>query len=480
MTNSFQSKQADGIRLFMYCSEIIIVNVMFYVFYKNIFAPYCRSIFDASALYGWMSMALTISYIVGVWIKPVAFYYRGSRAGTIFENVSVAVLIMAATYLIILSVFGRVSMLRDSNSFVLFSLWRPTGMFIAIACFMILWRTICRTLLRYIRRAGQNIHRVVFVGGGDNIYELFEEMNNPIYGYSVEGYFNESQIDKAPKSLQYLGKVEEVYDYLKSHDVHQLYCSLPSSMSHKIVPLINYCEKNFIRFFSVPNVRNYLKRQMNMEILGSVPVLYMREEPLNSLGNRIIKRTFDIVVSGLFMIPFWIIIYPIVAIISKITQPGPVFFKQQRNGLNGAVFYCYKFRSMKENADADVVQATENDPRKTKFGELLRRTNIDELPQFINVLKGDMSIVGPRPHMLKHTADYSALIDKYMVRHWVKPGITGWAQVTGSRGETRELWQMEERIVKDIWYIEHWSPWLDIRIIFMTIVNSFGGDMQAY
>ena len=218
-----------------------------------------------------------------------------------------------------------------------------------------------------------------------------------------------------------------------------------------------------------------------MEVLGSVPVLSIRQDQLsNSLTGRIIKRTIDLIVSTLFLVTcFWWILL-IVALLGKIFQPGPVFFCQRRSGLGGKEFLCIKFRSMKVNSESDELQATPDDPRKTKFGDFLRRTSIDELPQFINVFLGDMSIVGPRPHMVKHTKEYSELIDKYMVRHWVRPGITGWAQVTGSRGETKELWQMEERIRKDIWYIENWSPFLDIQIIFLTIINTFKGDQNAY
>ena len=162
------------------------------------------------------------------------------------------------------------------------------------------------------------------------------------------------------------------------------------------------------------------------------------------------------------------------------SSPGPVFFKQKRSGLNGEEFYCYKFRSMRVNVDSDNVQATKDDPRKTRIGEFMRRTSIDELPQFINVWLGNMSIVGPRPHMLKHTEQYSQLIGSYMVRHFAKPGITGYAQVTGFRGETSELWQMEGRIKKDIWYIEHWTFALDLFIIWKTIYNAIHGEENAY
>lgn len=464
----------------MYVSEIVIINLLFYVFFKSYLTPFSTSLSDVSALYGWIASMLMMCYVIGVSLRPIAFFYRGSRSGTIRENVTVAVFYMASFFFILVTLVGRIDLLLDHHVRSIFALWRLLLMFLVVDVTLIFWRFLCRWAIRSFRSSGRNVHRIVFVGCGANVLELYNEMKNPFYGYKVLGYFNDEPSPNAPEGLEYLGKVNEVDAYLSGANVQQLYCSLPSVMSTEIVNIINFCEHHCIRFFSVPNVRNYLKRRMNLELLGSVPVLYIREDPLLSGGNRLIKRAFDVIVSGLFMIPFWLIIFPVVAIISKITQPGPVFFRQKRNGLNGEEFYCYKFRSMKVNAEADKVQATEHDPRKTKFGEFLRRSNIDELPQFINVLKGDMSIVGPRPHMLAHTEEYSALIDKYMVRHWVRPGITGWAQVTGARGETRELWQMEERIVKDIWYVEHWSVWLDVRIIFMTLWNVIVGDKQAY
>lgn len=219
---------------------------------------------------------------------------------------------------------------------------------------------------------------------------------------------------------------------------------------------------------------------MYFEMLGNVPVLSIRREPLEHLENRIVKRSFDIVCSLLFLCTLFPIIYIIVGLAIKISSPGPVFFKQKRSGEDGREFWCYKFRSMRMNAQSDTLQATECDPRKTHVGDLIRKTNVDELPQFINVLKGDMSIVGPRPHMLKHTEEYSHLINKYMVRHFVKPGITGWAQVTGFRGETKELWQMEGRVQRDIWYIEHWTFLLDLYIMYKTVYNVIRGDKEAY
>ena len=174
------------------------------------------------------------------------------------------------------------------------------------------------------------------------------------------------------------------------------------------------------------------------------------------------------------------LIYTIIAIGIKITSPGPVYFRQQRTGYKGKPFTCLKFRTMHVNREADTAQATANDPRKTRFGNFLRRTSLDELPQFINVIRGEMSVVGPRPHMLKHTEEYSKLVDRYMVRHFVKPGITGWAQVNGYRGLTDELWKMEKRVQHDVWYIENWTFALDLRIIARTILNVFHGESNAF
>ena len=349
---------------------------------------------------------------------------------------------------------------------------------------IVISRLVMRGIINRYRRLGRNVRNVIFVGSGLNMLDLYGEMmGDPSTGYRVLGYFDDKPEEHL--HLPYLGKVSDVIPYLRTLPVSptappRLYCSLPSVRATEILELINYCENHLIRFCSVPNVRNYLRRSMRMTMVGDVPVLYMREEPLRQPLNRFVKRLFDIVFSLAFLCTLFPFIYILVAIVTKITSPGPVFFKQKRNGLNGKEFYCYKFRSMKVNKEADSMQATKDDPRKTKFGDFLRRTSIDELPQFINVLKGDMSVVGPRPHMLKHTAEYSALINKYMVRHFIKPGITGWAQVNGCRGETKELSQMEDRIRKDIWYVENWSFWLDLRIIYMTVRNAIHGEDNAY
>lgn len=344
------------------------------------------------------------------------------------------------------------------------------------------YRIFVRWAVISYRRRGKSINRVVFLGSKENNISLYKEMLAiSSLGYQVVGYFDDQPNQNFPQECKFLGKTSEVIDYLKgNHSIHELFCCLPSSRADEILPIIHYCEKNFIHFYNVPNVTNYLHHRVYFNMLGNVPYLSLYREPLSHPENRALKRAFDIVVSGVFLVTLFPIIFIIVAIITKLTMPGPIFFKQKRNGLNGKEFYCYKFRSMKVNADADKLQATKDDPRKTRWGDIMRKTNIDEMPQFWNVLKGDMSVVGPRPHMLKHTEEYSKLIDKYMIRHFVKPGITGWSQVTGFRGETKQLSQMDGRVEGDIWYIEHWSIGLDLYIMYRTVRNIIEGDNAAY
>ena len=345
---------------------------------------------------------------------------------------------------------------------------------------LIIWRITCHRILLNFRSHGRNSTSCIYLGSSSSIRELYGEQSHKSTGYRVMGYFDDEPDEKMNKDIPYLGKLDKVIDYLNDHGIDNIYSSLPSNQSKLIMQVIHWSEQNFAHFFHVSHMRNYLHHRMSLDTVGDVPVLSLHASPLNDIDNRFIKRTFDLVMSGLFLFTVFPFIYLIVGAIIKITSPGPIFFKQKRNGINGKEFWCYKFRSMKVNKDADKIQATKNDPRKTKFGDFMRKTNIDELPQLINVFLGDMSLVGPRPHMLKHTEEYSQLIDNYMVRHFVKPGITGWAQVTGFRGETKELHQMEGRVKADIWYLEHWSFLLDLLCIYKTFANVIIGEKNAY
>lgn len=343
-----------------------------------------------------------------------------------------------------------------------------------------LWRVVVRVTLKMYRRKGHNFKKIVIVGAGKNGMELYKVMKDDLsYGFNILGFFDDNLSLKSVLP-NYLGMTNDVESFVLANDVDEIYCTLPGTNDEKIVRLLNFAEKHMIRFYIVPEFYRNLKKSLVMEVLESIPLMTVRREPLQAVYNRALKRAFDIVFSLIIMVTIYPLLYIVVGILIKMSSPGPVLFKQKRTGLYGQDFKCYKFRTMKVNSQADSLQAVKDDPRKTKVGDFLRRTNLDEFPQFINVLRGEMSVVGPRPHMLKHTEQYSALIDKYMVRHLVKPGVTGWAQVTGYRGETKNLEQMEGRVKRDVWYIENWSFFLDLKIIVVTILNMFKGEKNAY
>jgi putative colanic acid biosynthesis UDP-glucose lipid carrier transferase len=353
---------------------------------------------------------------------------------------------------------------------------------------MIVSRIAERWALNKLRAHGKNSLTVLFIGHDPALVQLYNSLTQSAsVGYRILGYYSDQEIQNGPEELKRLGNIEDLNARLDKWDedptaeigLNEVFCSLPHDEGGLVRRIIRSCDKSVIRFFYVPRIFEDQELDLKIHHMGNYTLFTNRVEPLAQPMNRVVKRTFDIIFSlivCLFLIP----IILVVGIIIKFQSPGPIFFKQKRTGLDGSTFQCIKFRSMHVNRDADNVQATKDDPRKFAFGKFMRKTNIDELPQFINVLKGDMSIVGPRPHMLHHTEMYGKLIDKYMARHFCRPGITGWAQVTGFRGETHELWQMEQRVKRDIWYIENWSFWLDIKIILLTAKSIFIHDENAY
>lgn len=345
--------------------------------------------------------------------------------------------------------------------------WQLLFMGICMLFIIILLRFVARWILKYIRKKGYNLHRISFVGSDKEIQRLQEKIiNNPSYGYKISS--NYASADEFASMLDHP-------DDLVLGD--ELYLCVSRMNRELIERTANLCFHRMVKFYYVPIAEEKLNLQSvlidDMEVMGTY------SSPLEEPANRLIKRIVDVLLSIVFLIPTGLLL-PFIVFMIKRQSPGPIFFRQERTGLDGRTFYCYKFRSMHVNNDADRLQATKDDPRKFPFGDFMRKTNIDELPQFWNTFIGDMSIVGPRPHMLAHTEQYNRLIEKYMVRHFVKPGITGWAQVTGFRGETRELWQMEGRVDRDIWYIQNWSIWLDLRIIWMTVKTIFKHDRNAY
>ena len=365
------------------------------------------------------------------------------------------------------------------------------GRFQSIFCLLyfisiLILRSLERVVIKKYRKVGGNSRSVLFIGADSELLNVYHRLQDDAsMGYRIMGYYADEEMTDVPEDVE-LKRLGTLQEFLKEMDgkeeqfvCDEMYVCLSRRDKDTVRRLSHFCDQHVIRFYFVPVSVETLGINLKRELLDDMEVYTTYEIPLAVPLNKLIKRTFDIVLSLVFLIPT-AILFPFVYVIIKLQSPGPIFFKQARTGLDGRDFNMLKFRSMHVNKDADRLQATKDDPRKYPFGNFMRKSNIDELPQFLNVLKGDMSIVGPRPHMLAHTEQYSQLIDKYMVRHFVKPGLTGWAQVTGFRGETKELWQMEGRVKCDIWYIEHWSIWLDIRIIWMTAKTIFIHDKNAY
>jgi putative colanic acid biosynthesis UDP-glucose lipid carrier transferase len=346
-----------------------------------------------------------------------------------------------------------------------------------VVLFFVRWIT--RKVLTYSISSNKSVSKAIILGAGLIGEKLYSELSSNVYlGIKILGFFDDDPENRNQAHI--LGSLDQVKEFINNNHITTIYCTLPLSAQNKILDFLNFAEQNVIDFHVVPSIAYYINTQIILDNIGNIPVLSVRKVALSHTHNALVKRTLDVIFSFLFLISLFPVIYLILGLLIKLSSPGPVFFVQERTGFKGKKFNCYKFRSMRCNTEAHTKQATAHDNRKTRIGNFIRRTNIDELPQFINVLKGNMSLVGPRPHMLLHTTEYSRLINKYMVRHFIKPGITGWAQVNGFRGETTKLEEMEGRIKKDIWYIENWSIWLDIQIVFQTIFIMLIGDKKAY
>ncbi|MFC4210392.1 exopolysaccharide biosynthesis polyprenyl glycosylphosphotransferase [Pedobacter lithocola] len=336
-----------------------------------------------------------------------------------------------------------------------------------------------------------NLHkkRIVIIGNHDLASRLEQYFLKNKLSFNLAGSFkdiNTEVIDE--RNSKKINKLKDTVKFAIENNLDEVYTTQFPEQCQDLMGVLNLAEKNCVR---VKYVTSFIQFKREEEAFADssyifnnyydgIPILVNRREPLSSIGNRVAKRLFDIVFS-LFVIIFllsWFL--PLMSLLINLESKGDALFLQLRSGKKNKPFYCYKFRSMKMNKDSNSLQASRNDARVTKIGAFMRKTSIDELPQFFNVLYGDMSVVGPRPHMLKHTEEYSQLIDQYMVRHFLKPGITGWAQINGFRGETKKHEQMLGRVKYDIWYMENWSLFLDIKIIYKTVFNAIKGEENAF
>lgn len=352
------------------------------------------------------------------------------------------------------------------------------GVFLTIAISI---RTIIfKKSLKQLHKKGISVRNLIIVGAGETGKNFKETICDvPEFGYRFIGFVDDEKSDD-----NYLGKISELDTILKSYQIEDVVITLPEEESSLLDEIIRVCNINAVKVHLIPDYFRFLSNRFQVSSIGSFPVITARDEPLEEASRRFLKRSFDILFSLFVIIFIFSWLFPLIALLIKLSSKGPVFYLQERVGVRDQKFKCYKFRTMRtEMQKVEFKPVTEDDPRVTPIGKFLRRSNIDELPQFFNVLKGEMSVVGPRPHPIPFHNKYSEYFEAIKLRHNVKPGITGWAQVHGYRGDVHDEEENKKRTLQrikyDLWYIENWSFKLDLQIIMMTVWQMITGKTNA-
>ena len=452
MVKKYAGRYSKYLRPISIIFDLLVVSSFVYLFLD-------QSLFRVTPI-----LVFSALWIISAFITKFYEVYRFTKLIRIISYIFYQLLLFS---ILVFAFFGAVQSptpgLSQTLVFLLYT-------FIIISLFKL---TLFYALQSYRLGFGGNFRKTIIIGNDESVTELKEFfLNQKELGYENRMTFKFNH----PSDL----KLEECFDFILTRNIDEVYCSANELDESQISSLITFCENNFKILKFISKRGGLLSKKLKTDTYGLSTVQSLREMPLSNDFNTILKRTFDITFS-LFIIIFllsWIT--PIIGLIIKIESRGPVFFKQTRNGIKFREFTCYKFRSMIENNDADIQQATKNDKRVTKIGKILRKTSLDELPQFFNVLIGNMSVVGPRPHMIRENERYSKSVDKFMVRHFVKPGITGLAQVKGFRGEIETDEDIINRVKYDIYYLENWSLILDLNIVFLTTINFLTGQKKAY
>jgi putative colanic acid biosysnthesis UDP-glucose lipid carrier transferase len=391
-------------------------------------------------------------------------------------------------WVMFLKAFGIFTLLKSFIFFQLFSGFLFEKKIFFLNSFLIflllpLQKLLVRVIFKKLRNSHNYSRKVLIVGAGESGMHFYENWVNTAFGYQLTGFLDD---EKQPElNGNYLGKTSDIERVIANYELDDIVVTLPISREKEIENIVAVGEREGKRVRIVADYHRFGNGKMHVDSMGNLSVITLRSLPLDYLDNKIYKRIFDIVFSSIGIILLFSWLFPIISVVIKLTSKGPVLFKQDRWGLNNKTITCLKFRTMKANCNnvdekGNYLQASKNDPRVTTIGKFLRKTNLDELPQLVNVLFGSMSLVGPRPHPVPLNITSKDSVEKYMMRHWVKPGITGWAQVHGYRGETGDKFLMKKRVKYDLWYIEKWTFWLDLQIIVQTVVNMIKGEKNAY
>ncbi|MGC6469880.1 MAG: undecaprenyl-phosphate glucose phosphotransferase [Flavobacteriales bacterium] len=455
--------KANKLRLLFSLGDIFHITLSLLLAYRITFYS-----LDLTDKYLFFAIIVNLSWLLIGYSFKLFTYESASRIEKMFSNFIKAVVFHA---LLTTSFVFALKTNTFSTDYLYY-------FFILCYLLLVLWRVFSIVLLKQYRKLGYNYKEVAIVGAVNEfnpLYQFFLKYEN---GFKLVAHFNPDIKRVKLNCPSY--HISELEEFCSENNIDEIYFSDSLQEENILRDIMKLCDDSMIRLKIIPDFSAFKQRKVNIDFYGGIPVITLREEPLQDDVNRLLKRIFDILFSFLVIILILSWLIPLVGLIIKLTSPGPVFFIQKRSGLDNNEFNCFKFRTMSLNNMSDVRQAYKDDPRITRFGSFLRKSSLDEMPQFINVFLGDMSVVGPRPHMLKHTESYSKIINGYMVRQLVLPGITGAAQANGYRGETKTLVDMENRVKYDVWYIENWSLLLDIKLIILTIVNIFKGQKNAF
>ena len=458
------------IKVLIFISDFLLINLAFF-FTRKLGYGYTLSNEQFTSFFLIFSL---VWIIAGFYYKIYRVVYRVDPSGSV-RSISLNLLSSFGVHALILFLILN-----------LFSVYEVSLEFMAyvyiLSGFLILGsRLFYKLVLKYFEVTAFNFRKVVIVGAtrsGKSLHQFFSTY--PVAGYEFKGFFDDQDEQPYIDRQLIVGKLSALKDFCKTEAIDEIYFALPLSHQELLQDFARFADDNFIYFRMAPDFGKVIPENCNVFLINSsIPILTTRREPLGISLNAYLKRIFDVVFSSLVILTIFPIVLPVIALAIKMESPGPIFFKQLRPGRKNKLFECYKFRTMRVNNNTEL-QATKNDTRITKVGRILRKTNLDELPQFFNVLLGSMSVVGPRPNMISQLEEYSKTIELYKVRHFVTPGITGYAQVNGFRGETREHELMKKRVEYDVQYMENWSLSLDMKIIFLTVWNMMKGEKNAY
>lgn len=446
-----KSNKSRGIFLL----DLVIINVSFFGYYVYalrqgfVIAPYAYILFISVASLSWLFISINSSIHV---------LNASTRITTTLKNLFVGYSCLTVGLIVILAVLGN---FKDQNKYILYPL-----LFAAVSSGLIHLSYL--VMVKYFSQNGLGRKTALVIGGGRVAEKVINRiLNYPYLKYKIGGVLADNYHESLPKEL-HIGTLDRFCQVVCSTHIDEVIIALPLRHEEMITDIVNKCNREGIRLRIVPDFFRLVQNRMVINSLDDIPLISVQTEPLNVLGNRIQKRIFDIAFSSFVLILFSPL-FVAIAVIVKMSSPGPIIFKQKRMGANNKEFTIFKFRTMlcQDKETSDCTWTTANDCRVTCIGRFLRKTSLDELPQFWNVLMGDMSVVGPRPERSHFVEQFKKEISNYKVRHLVKPGITGWAQVNGLRGDT----SIPERIKHDIFYLQYWSIWLDLKIIFLTVFN---------